>query len=102
MNRGFRIDVGGRFIGKYHRRVGCKRTGNGNTLLLAARQFVGTVREAVSESDRLQAYPSTPFAFTGIERPAVERRERCVLQDRKLGEEVELLKNETATFPEKV
>src|SRR5438093_8134052 len=95
---GARIEVARRFVGEDHQRIGGERTGDGNSLLLAAGKLAGAVMQPVAQTDQFRQVDAMV-----LERPHVlaliDQRHLDILEDRKLGDEMVGLKNEPYLAP---
>ena len=88
------IEIAGRLVGENHHRIVHERAGNGDPLLLAAREFLGKRVHPVLQADPLQHLKR--LALLGRRRRAKHaRHERHVFEHRLARNELEILKNET-------
>ena len=86
------VKISGRLVGKDHRRVGGKRSGNCHTLTLTARKFIGIVRQSVAESERVDKTVDIP----AVDPSSAElQRQNNIFVSVQLGDEIEGLKNKS-------
>ncbi len=97
LRAGLRVEVARRLVGQDDGRLGDQRAGDGDALLLAARQLVGVVLQPVAQPDGFQrlAGPLTPLARTHA---GVDQRLLDVVDGRRAAQQVERLEDE-ADFP---
>ena len=92
---GAAVEVAGRLVGEDHRRPSGERAGDGDALLLAARQFARAVVQAVAEPDGVDdGTQPRPVRLAAGE----VHRQRDVLDRRERGQEVERLEHESDPF----
>src|SRR5262245_14251645 len=89
---GFTIERPGRLIGQQQLWIVDERARNGNPLLLAARELLGMMREAVTETHLLEPPLSLEIGISGP-RPRIGQRQHHLAQRGRAGKQVELLKN---------
>ena len=89
-----RVEVAGRLVGEQQRRVVDQRAGDGDALLLAARQLVRMVIEPLAEADRLERRGGALAALLGADAAPVEQRQLHVLERDGPRQQVEALEHE--------
>ena len=87
------VERAGRLVGEQDLRIVDERAGNGDALLLAARELARVVVEAVAEIDLLEAPAGHRLGVRGL-RTGVEQRQHHLLQGRGARQQVELLEDE--------
>src|SRR5262245_12882444 len=91
---GARIEISGGFIGKHQERVVDERTRNRHTLLLAARELVRAVVQALAQPHQLRQLDAAFVVIADIF-PLIDQGHLDVLNDRKLRDQIVGLKNKT-------
>ena len=88
------IEVARRFVGQQHGGRIHQRPGNGDPLLLAARQLAGLMIAALGQPHERQQLSGTPLHF-GFRTPSDQARDTDILESRKFGQQVVELENES-------
>ena len=91
MRAGCRVEIAGRLVGKDDGRAGGKRSGDGDTLLLAAGELRRIVVEAVGEPDRAE-FLTRPRE--SVCRPGEFERDGDIFERGHVRDEVEGLEND--------
>src|SRR5205823_5679611 len=90
---GARVERAGRLVGQDDARAIHDRAGDGDALLLAARELVRMMLEARAEADPFERFYRALFAFAAAD-AGVDERELDVLDRARAGEQVEVLEDE--------
>ncbi len=99
---GVRIEISGRLVGEEERRVLDERAGDGDTLLLAARQLAGPVPLACVEADAREQIAGSPSRLVDPE-PTDQRGDHHVVERVLVGEEMMELEDEAdLPVPERI
>ena len=95
----FRVDIAGRFIGDEQFRPGDHRTGNGDPLLLAARQRGWTCAGAVAEADPVEHLPDRRFQVPLVDAGDAKRK-RNIVEGGQMADQLEVLEHHPDPAPE--
>ena len=93
----FGIEGSGRFVGKNQLRAGYEGAGNGNTLLLSARQLAWPMLEPVAQSHFVQFFGGEFFSL-GSRNTLIPERQHHIFEDGKGWQQKLLLKDKTDGF----
>src|SRR5690349_10489258 len=90
----FGVERRGRLIEQHELRLHGEDAGDGDPLLLAARQALGIFGKLVTKPHLLEQTPAAVVRFLGALAEDLARRDRDILQRRQMREEIEALEDE--------